>query len=335
MACLRFPTSSTRTLIALASTLAFAPACIFTQSSSSGSDGADDGSDGASASASASGGGEPGEVDASALDGCRGDATAAQQRDAVVIAQEYGESVHEMIACGALQVALVGAIVDGVLDAIVAGSNDATPEGWSFDDGVYRTAGNGATMETRFYLAADTSFGQAGDLVEENLFLVDSYLVGAVLVIDPADLSSEIRYTSAGPLVELMGFGATPPNPLPVGVDDLEQIQRRLGALDFETRIDLDDRREHATVVYHVDTPRMSAGALLDGGAMVLGLKSATAERGDLGQALVVDQWDLHFVEHGSLTGTVDTHVEGGPLPFAAQFVWDDSGYPVIELACP
>ncbi|MBK8234801.1 MAG: hypothetical protein IPK74_04525 [Deltaproteobacteria bacterium] len=323
--------SGTRIIIALASTLAFIPGCIFTQSSSSGSDGADDGSDGASASASA---GDSGELDPGALDECPGDATPAQRRDAVVIAQEYGDSVHEMIACGMLQVALVGAIVEGIVDAIAAGTNDATPDGWSFDDGVYRTAGNGATMETRFYLAQDTSFGHAGDLVEHNLFLVDSYLVGAVLVVDLVDGVSEIQYASHGPLVELMGFGAAPPNPLPVDYTDLEQIQRRLGALDFETRIDLDDRREHATVVYHVDTPRMSAGALLDGEAMVLGLQSATAERSDLGQSLLVDRWDLHFVEHGSLTGTVDTHVEGGPLPFAAQFVWADSGYPEIELAC-
>jgi hypothetical protein len=267
---------------------------------------------------------------------CRGDLDDEEVDEAVRIVDSYAYSVHEMIACGMLNVQLCMGVTSGVIEAMIAGRADATPDGWSFEDGVYRTAGNGATMETRFYLAVDTGFGKAGDRIEPNLFLVDSYLVDAVLAIDLSDGSTEIRYREHGPLVELMGFGPNPPNPLPVDAGDLDDLRARLGAIDFDARISVDDLQPAATVAYHVDVPRMGASALLGGEDMRYELVSADAQRGDLGQTLVVDDWDLAFLQQGVLDGDVAFHVDGGPLAYAGELSWQQSAYrDAPQLRCP
>lgn len=265
---------------------------------------------------------------------CRGELDDDAVADAVLVTDEYGESVHEMIACGRLTVELCSAVISGVLEAIQIGSDDATPDGFTFADGVYRSAGSGALMELRFYLAEDTSFGKAGDLVRENLMRADSYLVDAALVVDLQAGTSELRYSRPGPLVELLGFGAAPANPLPVGLDDLDRVRARLGALAFDGIIQVDDVRPHARVTYAVDVPRTTASALVGGGTIDYELREADAMRRDLEQSLVVDHWGLQFLAHGTLRGDVEFHVDGGPLAYAGVLHWNDSGYPERELSC-
>src|SRR5690606_11745134 len=125
-----------------------------------------------------------GDVDAdiAALASCRGGASDEEIVDALVITDEYGASLHEMVGCGSLSVALCAGVISGIFDAIAAQSDDATPDGWEFvGEGVYRTSSSSTEMQMRFFLAEDFSFGSAGDPVRENLFLVDSYLVNAEL----------------------------------------------------------------------------------------------------------------------------------------------------------
>ena len=314
--------------------------CLFGGGSGSGGDDDDDGADSSAGDVDDGGdvaddAGDDGSVPYAELQSCRGDATDEEVIETVAITDAYSESLHEMIACGLLSVRLCTAIVEGIVEAIQAGSNNALPDGWTFDAGIYRATGNGVVMEAQFFLAQDTSFGQAGDPIQQNLFLVDSYLVDAELVVDVFEGTSEIRYDAPGPLVELLGFGANPPNPLPVGLDDLADIQDRLRALDFETTIVLDDVREKGTIRYDIETPRMSAGALLGGNPLVFGLIQADGERAALEQALVVDLWDVEFVQHGSLDGEVQFHVDGNHFPFRGVMRWDDSPFPDRELSCP
>jgi hypothetical protein len=266
--------------------------------------------------------------------GADGDADIAA---AVVITDEYADSLHELIGCGGLSFALCSAVIDGVIDAIVDQSNDATPDGWEFvGDGVYRTGSGGTVMDATFYLAEDFSFGKAGDPVMDDLFLVKSYLVDARLKVDLLKGKAEIRFDAPGPLVELLGFGADPPNPLPVDLNDLASIKKKLRQLEFEGKVVVQDKREHSTIGYTLNIPRTSADAFLVGTTpMRYELENVDGARADLDQTIVTSMFDVAYANHGTLTGTVELHVEGGPLEYDALLVWDDTPYPERTLMCP
>jgi len=308
--------------------------CIFGSSSggSGSSTGADD-DDGDSDDASVDD--DDGGVSYAELAACRGEATDAEVIDTVAITGAYRDSLHEMVVCGGLAVSLCAAIVEGVIEAIQNASDDATPPAWSYDAGVYRTAGNGVEMEARFFYAQDFAVGQAGEQVQHNLFLVDSYLVDAKLVIDLFTGEAEIRYDEPGPLVELLGYGADPANPLPVTFADLADIQDRLRALELESVIVFDDERPTGTIRYHLATPRQSAGALLDGAGLRFDLQQADGERAALDQLLVVDSWNVEYNGYSALQGDVAFHVDGRHFPFAGTMRWEGKEFPERSLTCP
>jgi hypothetical protein len=275
------------------------------------------------------------EVDA--LVECRGDASDAEVADAIAITDEYAQSLHEMVACGQLAVVLCAGVVDGVIDAIVEQSEDATPDGWYYGgDGVWRTGADGTRMEMKFYFAEDLQVGRAGEPVVHDLFHTDSYLVDATAVLDWTTGEVAIHYASPGPLVELLGFGTSPPNPLPIDLNDLAAIKSKLRALQFDASIDVDDVRPFATIRYHIDTPRMPASALLDGDGMIYALEYADGFREHPPQELVVDAWDVAFVDDGYggvLDGAISFVVEG-ELPYAGTMSFLHSKYATRELQC-
>lgn len=58
------------------------------------------------------------------------------------------------------------------------------------------------------------------------------------------------------------------------------------------------------------------------------------AENADLGQTLSTRLFDAAYANHGTLTGTVDFHVSGGPVAYDAYLVWADTAYPTRMLSC-
>jgi hypothetical protein len=267
---------------------------------------------------------------------CRVGATDAEIGASVVIADEYAESLHELIGCGGLSFALCSAVIDGVIDAIIQQSDDATPDGWEFaGDGVYRTSSAGTVMDMTFYVTEDFSFAKAGQPVTHDLFLVDSYLVGAKLSIDFRSGDAEIDFDAPGPLVELLGFGAHPDNPLPVDLNDLFSIKRKLRLLELEGQVVVQDTREHSTIGYTLNVPRMSASKFVSGAVtMQYDLKDVEGDRADLGQTLSTSLFDVAYANHGTLTGIVDFHVAGGPVEYDGHFAWNDTPYPTRTLSC-
>lgn len=267
------------------------------------------------------------------LAACRGDASDAEVLDTIAITDAYSASLHEMVVCGGLGVALAVALIEGVIEAVQNASNDATPPEWSFGGGVYATGSSSVTMEARFYYAEDFEVGKAGELVPYNVFLVDSYLVDGELVVSLPSGETEIRYDEPGPLVELLGFGTDPPNPLPVTFDDLADIEDRLGALEMETVIVMDDQRETGTIRYHLTTPRQPASGLVNGGLRFT-LEEADGERASLDQLLVVDAWEVEYTGPKALEGDVAFHVDGRHFPFAGTMSWSGTQYPDRTLSC-
>lgn len=268
---------------------------------------------------------------------CSGDASGVEVDDNVRITVEYAASLHEMVACGGLNVSLCNGVIDGILDAIINQRPDATPSGWTYQgSGTYVTMSEGATMETRFYVASDYSFAAAGSLVTDDVFLIDNYLVDAVVAVDFSTGNTEIQYTSAGPLVELLGQGPNPPNPLQITLGGLSGFQAEFRALEFESDVVLDDVRDDATVHYHVVTPRLGVQALVTGEGMGYELIEASASRDELDQQLVIDEWTIVFYDEagGQLDGSSQYHVTGGLFTFSGEATFEQSSMAETTLSC-
>jgi hypothetical protein len=63
-------------------------------------------------------------------------------------------------------------------------------------------------------------------------------------------------------------------------------------------------------------------------------LENVDGTRDDLGQKIVTSLFDVAYANHGTLEGTVEFHVEGGPLEYGATLVWADTAYPERSLMC-
>ena len=258
---------------------------------------------------------------------CSGDADNEQVLDTILISEEYGDSLHEMIACGNLTLLLAGRIIAGVIEAIQAGSQGATPDGWSFDGGVYTTEATGVVMTLELF--------RDGQRLEQNVFLVESFLVGASASLQ-GDGSVEIEFESTGPLVELLGFGDAPESPLTVSLNDLNGVGVELGKLELATKIVVDDTQGETSVVhYELDSERQTISDILESGGIVYSLVEADATREDLEQDLTVREWEIDFVDHGVLDGYSLFDVTGDHFTYTGRISFDHSAIPERELECP
>jgi hypothetical protein len=270
------------------------------------------------------------------LEECRGDASDAEVLDTIAIKDDYSDSLHELVACGGLNARLCSSLISGILDAVMKNEDSAMPPGWGYvGNGVYHTEGTGVTMDTQFFLAEDFEFGNKGDVITQNLFLASNYLDGYYAYIDYQGIV--IEYDAPGPLVELMGYGTNPPNPIVLDLDDYYALNSRLKKLEFTTEIIMDDERDLSTVQYHITSPRIPANGLLDGTAQLqFDLHQADAFRTDLGQQLTVDSWGVEYGDtFGALDGTIDFHVSGQHFDWAGRFTYEQSGYPQEDVYCP
>lgn len=266
--------------------------------------------------------------------------------DAVAITFDFEVSAHEMVACGGLVFGIVGALVEGIAELVQDPTASTLPEGFTLDDeGTYFVAPavfNDLRMEVRFHLGRDYSFGNEGDIVKENLFLMSSYLVDAQTEIHvdtstwPVTIEAEITHAGPGPLVELLGLGADPPSPIVVTDEILTRAQAHLGDMKVDAIIFFADHPGVSTIEYDVESPQMLARSLLTGAAMDLAMVGADGWRNDLEQDLDVDVWTVEYADGGvgALDGDIDFTVRGGPFDFVSRFHYDGTGWPEIELAC-
>lgn len=261
------------------------------------------------------------------LSSCRGDADDEQALDTILVSEEYGDSLHEMIACGNLTLLLAGRIIAGVVDALQSGAQGETPDGWTFEGGVYTTTASGVVMTLELY--------QDGERLDANVFLLESFLVGAEASLQ-ADGSVEISFDAVGPLVGLLGLGDEPQSPVTVSLNDLNAVGVELGKLEIATNIVVDDDSGSTSVVhYELDSEPQTVTDILESGGIVYTLVQADATRDDLEQELVVREWEIDFVDHGVLDGYSLFEVSGDHFNFAGRISFDHSALPERELECP
>ena len=262
--------------------------------------------------------------------------TAGLSEDAVAahfaIAYDLQHSLHELVVCGALTRRLASAVATAILDTLVYGGG--TPEGFSYvGDGWYRALtneeGSSAELDVHFVLLDDYEFAAAGDPITEDLFAESSYLIGASASLDLEYLT--IEYDAVGPLVELMGFGPNPPNPLQLTIFDIDKLNAGLADLAVEGEIIVYDQFESgSSIAYTVDVEPLPISQLVNGLEMTL---VDVAGSDDEAQSLEVTTWNIDYAD-SDLTGNVDFDVGGGLFDWRGELVYQQGGFGELTLDC-
>lgn len=315
--------------------LLLAPACGFVTGGGSSDDG--DGGDSTGADSF-----DPTEAlpMGQALEGCRGGASDEMVADQTAIVGDFRDSMHELVICGGLTVRISAAVIEALVTLIVEQVASAMPEEFTYMGvGVYRTGNvdTGTDMQLTFAYGDDYVVGKKGESIEHDLFVLESYLVGATAELDVQAQVVRISYDSPGPLVELMGLGAQPANPIEVGLADTAKLTGELRKLLIAGPVVVDDARTVATVAYDVNIGPSPVASLVGvGGSLAYALVDAGAERATPAQTLDVTEFAMSFTDQGQqLDGYVRFTARGGLFDFDGAIDYAAGGDGVVGLVCP
>jgi hypothetical protein len=258
------------------------------------------------------------------------------------IGLELKESMHELVVCGGLTFKISIAATQAAVDLMVNSVSDATPSEFTYmGDGTFQTGSSegesGTDMGLYFVFGADYEAGAAGTRIPGNIFVLDSYLTGASITVDDVTQTATIDYAEPGPIVELLGFGPTPDNPLVVDLADTLAISAELNKIRVAGDVVVGDRRAGVDVDYTVGLlPSPVANLLIPFAQLDYELTGASASS-DLGQQLEIDEWTVEYVDEGggALQGKLDFTVTGGEFDFAGELDYGTgSTYGELTLTC-
>jgi hypothetical protein len=274
------------------------------------------------------------------LEACKGSISASGLDNALEIAGGFKQSCHELIVCGGLSASFSTAVVGVVVNAATGGGSNA----FTFDaSGTYTTKPSDATgtsMDLSLYLAADTSFGKAGDLIKFNLLSIESYFLGAeveakasVDMTGKTTTNLSITFESKGPAFELLGLGDLQS---PIKIES-QKIAAALGKIQMSAKVHVDDKQGHSTFRYELESPKVSLGGLLGGEPLPMTLTTVTGSRADTGQSLDVTKWEIRYLDTsagGYLDGTIAFKIGGGGFPYGVTFEYPRRKDPDVSLRC-
>lgn len=270
-----------------------------------------------------------------ALASCSGLSQSEAQATAE-IAGHFEASMHELVACGGLQVSMAAALVELFVNLGTSGKSSGRDGATTFADGVYtsRATGFGETrMEMRIRLGADGALGKKGDLVRHDVYDLESYFKGGKLALNLTDGKLRLTFSELGPLFPLLGWPDTLTSPEVLTADELRSAGNALGALTMESSIVARDPRGSTIVSYTIDGPATPVRLIFDTAGVSYRPNDASAKRDDAGQSLVVSDWGIRYVDQG-LDGTVQFRVDGGKAPFDGSLTYENGTYPTVSYRC-
>jgi hypothetical protein len=260
------------------------------------------------------------------LEECWDGASEQEVQDNILITQEYAGSLATSLQLSWLPTLFA---IDFLLlcGETLAGGVSGSPPDWSFDAGVYRYGGQAAAVELQVLLGEDSPVGPPGTPVAENIFLLDSYLEGAT-VVPNQDGSVTIDFMQPGPLVELLGLGVDPPNPLTLTTAEREIIVENLSTLAIEPDyVSYGVTPLLAWDLHWVSPPETIASIAAGNFPIDIQLVEVSATRDDLGQTLTTNVWNVDQ-RFGDVGGYTTFTVSGGHFPYRGRI--DFSSTPFI-----
>lgn len=256
------------------------------------------------------------------VDRCAGD---HDVEDVTSLAFLFEDSALAMVTYGGLRFLVITRLM--YASQTYMADPDDMADGVTFDEGRYVMDGPDA--------GAEVWFGSAGEAVSQDLFDLDSYLVGADFV-DNADGTITVTFTGTGPLVWLLGQGDAPMSPLVLDEADAELFAANLGALDVYGTIWVDNDFGDSTISYTLTNPAEAVWEALVSPRMPMELISASGVRSDLHQDLTVTRWDVDYVAlSATLDGDIQADVTGGPFDYRADYAYTPlDSFPAVTITC-
>ncbi|HCH66776.1 MAG TPA: hypothetical protein DFR83_28495, partial [Deltaproteobacteria bacterium] len=248
--------------------------------------------------------------------------------DHLAMVFDLEQSYHELVACGGLVVSLAVAVIEVVV-SLAEDPSGGLPWGLSREGGAYISEPGGAgstVMAARFFFGDDYEVGAEGDLVEDNVFALKSYLENPQLDFDYTTGEVLIRYDRRGPLVELLGFGSTPPRPLRLNVHNVGRLTREIEKLRIESTVVVDDARPNSSVVYEIESESMALGQLASGDGFDFEVVASSAWSDAPEQEMETRVWEVGFHNRrgGGLNGDIEFVVEGGAFAYQGLFEYQN-----------
>lgn len=265
---------------------------------------------------------------------CLEQAPAEDAQDAETAVEETGGSYHEMVACGGLAFQLSRDVTQILVTSLLDAQGLEVTTGFVYDgEGRYVSANGSTDMVVTYLYGDDLQAGAEDEVVAHNLFDFDNYLRGIVPIPNLVTGQLEVHWDSKGPLVELLGQGANPPNPMVFSIDALPQ-PHELGRLKMVSTVEVVDARPTATVTYTLVSQPKRLNPLLDQGDMemdLLGTQTITEK----GAILTTTSWGVGYNDTaGALDGDIDFELESGTIGLEGTYSFANTSYPEIGWTC-
>jgi hypothetical protein len=271
------------------------------------------------------------------LAACVGTTSQAELDNNLRTASYFEDSAHEMVVCGGISFAFIQVIVDMGINLVTDPSSTPT-EVIPFQDGVYKSSTSGykeVKMDVELFAGSDYSFAKQGERIPFNVQDASNYLVGGKVTVDLVKQTASVSYQSAGPLIELLGFGANPPNPLAVSLSDLKKLSSEFGKVTMASTVYVNDEKGTSTFTYALTTPKQPVSSIFNAGRFTYQMDSVSGTRSDNKQSMKSSTWDIAYEDsvHG-LDGTMAMDFTGGVFPYRATFAYPKSKKPVVSYSC-
>lgn len=284
------------------------------------------------------------------LQQCASGLTDAEILDHIRIVDDYNRSLHELVACGSMTWKLFEAF-QAVVAGLITGTPAEIPSGITYDPAtsMYLVQPDGYStpiMKIGFYAKVDSSLGATDELIEHDFFQTDNYLTDVKSPLEgisnPLEVTSaNLEFGAAGPLVELLGFGAAPASPIELD-SSVIFAPKKLAAkfsdlVAAKLLVDIKDTQSQTTKIdYQVESPPEAMLALFNSKNMSYEVKGVSGSRSELSQALANTKWTLEFVNGspGALVGTVEFTVSGGKLPFSGYLTYQNTQWGKPTIYC-
>lgn len=272
------------------------------------------------------------------LASCRAGATEAEVDDNILITEEYAGSLATSLQITWLPT-LFAIDFLALLGQTLVGAATGSPMGWTFEEGKYLYGSESAAIEMVATTTVESGYGPAGTPVANDIFALDSYLEGAVVVVDSETGVATITYDQPGPLVELLGLGATPPNPLTLTAEERQTVLEGLSTIALEPTYHAFAVTPHLEWDMAWASEPTTIGAIAGGDLpLPIDIVSVDASREDLGQTLETVEWEVEQ-RAGDVGGHTTFNVRGGHFDYRGRVDFNGEPFVIViaerELDCP
>lgn len=204
--------------------------------------------------------------------------------------------------------------------------------------GIYELQPNADTsVELRFYLPSNTSYGKAGDLIQFDVFDPSNYFtslgVKASTTVSLSGISTNLSFTfdKLGPGAELLGIGSSASSPLLI---DVGAFSSQLSKVTVRAQVDVAHPSNTGGVELGLSPTQVPVAAVGNASSQ-LSIENFKAENGAFDQTVTLESAALTFSSSSSkFEGAIRAKSTSPDFGFAISISYDLDAQGDIQLGC-